>query len=198
MPLFKKLSFGILICLPFMLFAQQTDGIFAKIKTNKGDIAIALEYKKAPITVANFIGLAEGKIPNEHKEKGVPYYNALTFHRVVPDGIIQGGCPLGNGEGNPGYRFKDEFHTELKHNEAGIVSMANSGKNTNGSQFFITHRAIPSLDGKHSVFGKVIEGLDVVNKIVEGDNIISVTITRKGKEAEEFDIHSIFPEKMRK
>ena len=151
-----------------------------------------------PKTVANFVGLAEGTIANKHKKAGEPYYDGLNFHRVVPDGIIQGGCPEGNGMGNPGYKFKDEFSMKLVHDRPGTVSMANSGKQTNGSQFFITHRAIESLDHKHAVFGYVVEGLDVVNSIEEGDVIKSVSIKRLGAKAKAFMPAVYFTEKDRK
>lgn len=194
----KNVFASFLVFLCCSVFSQTTNGIFAEIVTNKGNIIIQLTYDKAPITVANFIGLAEGKIQNSHKELGQPYYDGLTFHRVVQNGIVQGGCPLGNGEGNPGYKFKDEFHSDLKHDKVGVVSMANSGKNSNGSQFFITHRAIPSLDGIHSIFGQVVEGQEIIMKIIEGDIIQSLKIIRNGKSAEAFDVHTVFPDKMRK
>lgn len=168
------------------------NGLYAIIKTNKGDIIIALEFEKAPLTVANFVGLAEGVIPNNAKELGEPYYNGIKFHRVINDFMIQTGDPTGTGRGGPGYAFKDEFHTELKHDKAGVLSMANAGPKTNGSQFFITHKETPWLDNKHSVFGHVIEGQSVVNKIVQGDHIIQIEIIRKGKDAKKFDALETF------
>lgn len=161
------------------------NGIYAKIETEKGDILLSLEYKKCPMTVCNFIGLAEGELNVE--EKGEPFYDGLSFHRVIKDFMIQGGCPKGNGTGGPGYRFPDEFDSSLRHTGPGILSMANAGPNTNGSQFFITHVATPWLDGKHTVFGHVVEGQDVVNAIEQGDRINHVEIIRVGEEANAFD-----------
>ena len=165
-------------------FDKLNDGLYAKIITNKGDILINLAYKKAPLTVINFVGLAEGTKKN-NVLSGQPYYDGLKFHRVVNNFMIQGGDPLGNGTGGPGYQFSDEI-TNLKHDSAGILSMANSGKNTNGSQFFITHLPTPHLDGKHTVFGKVVSGLSVVNKIKKGDAIKHIKIIRVGKVAKTF------------
>jgi cyclophilin family peptidyl-prolyl cis-trans isomerase len=169
------------------------EGIFATISTNKGDIVLELEYKKTPVTVANFIALAEGKntfVTNE-KLKGKPFFDGLKFHRVIKDFMIQGGDPSGNGSGGPGYAFKDEI-TDLKHNKPGILSMANSGPTTNGSQFFITHKETPWLDGKHTVFGHVTEGMNVVNSIAANDVITKVTIVRKGVLAKKFDAPKVF------
>ena len=163
------------------------EGIYVNLETTKGLIVIALEYEKTPGTVGSFISLAEGKIKNSYKDIGRPYFDGLSFHRVINDFMIQGGCPLGNGTGDPGYKFDDEFHEDLKHNSAGILSMANSGPGSNGSQFFITHIETPWLDNKHTVFGKVIEGMSVVNSIEQGDEIIKLTISRVGDKAEGFD-----------
>ena len=166
--------------------------IHAQIKTSKGTILINLEFEKTPMTVANFIGLSEGDIPNEAKSDGEPYYNGLKFHRVIENFMIQGGCPNGTGSGDPGYKFADEFHPKLTHSGPGILSMANSGPETNGSQFFITHKATPWLDNKHTVFGHVIEGQNIVNAIIADDIIESVNIIRKGPIAEKFNAKKIF------
>jgi len=168
------------------------DGLYAKFNTSKGDILVALEYKKTPGTVGNFVALAEGNLENSVKPQGTPYYNGLKFHRVIPDFMIQGGCPLGTGTGNPGYQFDDEFHADLKHDGPGVLSMANAGPGTNGSQFFITHIETPWLDNNHTVFGKVQEGQDVVDSIAQGDTIDSLEIVRVGAEAEKFNAVEAF------
>ncbi|MDC3360768.1 peptidylprolyl isomerase [Candidatus Thioglobus sp.] len=167
-----------------MLFAATNDGIYAHLQTNKGKIVVELAYKKAPLTVINFIALSEGT-KKSNKDIGVPFYDGISFHRVIDDFMIQGGDPKGDGTGGPGYRFADEF-TDLMHDKPGVLSMANSGPATNGSQFFITHVPTPWLDGKHTVFGHVVEGMDVVNSIQKGDTLETVRIERIGDEANEF------------
>ncbi len=172
---------------------NNNDTIYASIETSKGIIKTQLFFNLTPVTVANFISLAEG----ENKEvsdqyKGKKYYNGITFHRVIPDFMIQGGDPTGTGSGSPGYNFKDEFVDELKHDSAGILSMANAGPGTNGSQFFITHKETPWLDGAHTVFGNVVEGQDIVDKIEQGDSIINIEIIRQGNSAKKFNAPKIF------
>lgn len=161
-------------------------GLYAMIDTAKGKIVSKLYYQKTPMTVANFVGLAEGTIKNTAKKTGEPYFDGLIFHRVVPGFVIQGGCPHGTGRGNPGYKFPNEIDPTLKHDAAGILSMANAGPGTNGSQFFITLAPTPHLNGRHSVFGTVVEGQNIVNSIEKGDEIKSVKICRIGKKAKAF------------
>jgi FKBP-type peptidyl-prolyl cis-trans isomerase len=168
------------------------DGLYAKFNTSKGNILVALEFEKTPGTVGNFVALAEGNMENSAKPQGNPYYDGLKFHRVIADFMIQGGCPQGTGTGNPGYKFDDEFHPDLKHDGPGVLSMANAGPGTNGSQFFITHVATPWLDGNHTVFGKVQEGQDVVDAIAQNDTIDSLEIIRVGAAAEAFNAIEAF------
>ncbi len=163
----------------------QADGLYARLVTSKGDILIRLYFKKTPLTVANFVGLAQGT-KNSNRGKGVPFYNGLTFHRVIKNFMIQGGDPQGNGQGGPGYKFPDEFVSTLRFDSPGVLAMANAGPNTNGSQFFITRVATPWLNGKHTIFGRVVKGQDVVNAIRQGDKIKGVKIVRRGAAAEAF------------
>ena len=192
----RKKYFLIILIINFSCNMSQknnNDTIYASIETSKGIIKTQLFFNLTPVTVANFISLAEG----ENKEvsdqyKGKKYYNGITFHRVIPDFMIQGGDPTGTGSGSPGYNFKDEFVDELKHDSAGILSMANAGPGTNGSQFFITHKETPWLDGAHTVFGNVVEGQDIVDKIEQGDSIINIEIIRQGNSAKKFNAPKIF------
>ncbi len=184
----------------FGTYAQDDleDGMYAKFTTSKGEILIQLEFEKTPITVANFVGLAEGNFENDTIKISEPYYDGLKFHRVINDFMIQGGDPKGNGSGGPGYAFPDEFDSTLTHSGPGILSMANSGPATNGSQFFITHKATPWLDNKHSVFGHVVNGQEVVNAVVQGDTIKTVEIIRIGKAAKKFKASKVFATEVEK
>jgi peptidyl-prolyl cis-trans isomerase A (cyclophilin A) len=168
------------------------NGIYAKINTGKGSILIKLTHDKTPGTVGNFVALAEGNLENKAKPQGKPYYDGLKFHRVIPDFMVQGGDPNGTGSGGPGYNFDDEFHPDLRHDTPGVLSMANAGPGSNGSQFFITHIATPWLDGKHTVFGNVVEGQSVVDSISQGDIIDSVDIIREGDEAKNWNAVEAF------
>jgi len=178
------------------------EGIYAVFHTAKGNIKLKLEFEKTPLTVANFVGLAEGKIKNNIKGEGEPYYDGLNFHRVISvhngdgqDFMIQGGCPEKSGRGTPGYSFQDEFEPSLRHDRPGIFSMANAGPNTNGSQFFITIIPTPHLDNGHTVFGHVVEGLEIVTGAIQsGDGIDKVEIIRVGEAAESFDANKVFTE----
>lgn len=192
----------VLILVTIALFSCKTedkhkdlsDGMYAEIETKYGNILLQLEFEKTPMTVANFVSLAEGT--NDYVKvdslKGKPFYNGLKFHRVMKDFMIQGGDPMGTGSGDPGYKFKDEFDDSLKHEGPGILSMANSGPATNGSQFFITHKATPWLDNKHSVFGHVITGQEIVDVVVKDDIIEKVNIIRKGDAANAFKATKTF------
>ena len=163
------------------------DGIYAKFTTETGEILVKLTHDKTPGTVGNFVALAEGNLENEAKPQGTPYYDGLKFHRVIPDFMIQGGDPNGTGSGGPGYKFDDEFHPDLKHDRPGVLSMANAGPGTNGSQFFITHVPTDWLDNKHTVFGHVVEGQDVVDSVAQGHTMEKVEILRVGAEAESWN-----------
>ena len=165
---------------------KDTDGLYAVIDTQKGDIVLRLEYQKVPMTVANFVGLVEGELNME--DPGENFYEGLNFHRVINNFMIQGGCPKGDGTGGPGYSFPDEFDPSLRHDGPGVLSMANAGPGTNGSQFFITHVKTPWLNDKHSVFGHVVEGQSVVNAIRQGDIINTITIERIGEDARNFKV----------
>lgn len=169
-------------------------GLYAEIETSKGTILIRLTMDSVPLTVANFVGLSEGKIKNNAKALGVPYYDSLKFHRVIPNFMIQGGDPEGTGRGGPGYNFKDEFVPAYKFTGPGILAMANAGPGTNGSQFFITHVATPWLDNRHTIFGYVVTGQDVVNAIQQDDIIKHVKIIRVGKPAKKFKAEKVFEE----
>ena len=171
---------------------KMQDGLYAKFNTTKGEILVALEFKKTPGTVGNFVALAEGNLENSVKPQGTPYYDGLKFHRVIPDFMVQGGCPQGSGSGNPGYKFDDEFHPDLKHDGPGVLAMANAGPGTNGSQFYITHIATDWLDNKHTVFGKVEYGQEVVDAIAQGDKIESLEIVRAGADAEAYNAVEAF------
>ncbi|GGF25166.1 peptidylprolyl isomerase [Flavobacterium limi] len=168
------------------------NGIYAKFNTTKGSILVKLAHELAPGTVGNFVALAEGNMENRVKPQGQKFYDGLTFHRVIPDFMIQGGCPKGTGMGDPGYKFDDEFHPSLKHDRPGILSMANSGPGSNGSQFFITHVPTSWLDNKHSVFGHVIEGQDVVDAVAQGDALETLEIIRVGEEAQKWNAIEAF------
>lgn len=161
------------------------EGLYARLSTSRGDIVCRLEFEKCKLTVGNFVGLATGSIAAS-RGRDVRFYDGLKFHRVIPDFMIQGGCPLGTGTGDPGYKFRDEIDPALRHDGPGVLSMANAGPHTNGSQFFITHLATPWLDGKHTVFGRVVSGQEVVDAIQQGDKINTVEIIRVGEKAKAF------------
>ncbi len=185
------------ICISLMISCSGSrsdleDGLYAEMKTDRGVFLLELEYEKTPLTVASFVGLAEGTIHFENRETE-RFFDGLTFYRVVEDFVIQSGDPRADGTGGPGYQFPDEFHPTLKHDRAGILSMANSGPNANGSQFFITitERDLSYLDGMHTVFGRVVEGMDVARSIQQGDNLKKVRILRIGPAAEAFKIDQV-------
>lgn len=198
----KLLFFFALVSSQAFAQTKLNDGLYAQFETTKGTITAQLYYKETPLTVANFVALAEGKHPEVKAEyKGKKFYDGLKFHRVIPNFMIQGGDPKGDGSGEPGYLFADEIVPDLKHNEAGILSMANRGPATNGSQFFITHVATPHLDGRHTVFGKVLTGQDIVNTIEQNDVIKKLEIVRVGKDAKKFNAAKTYTatiEKMKK
>ena len=168
------------------------NGIYAKFNTAKGPILVKLTHDLTPGTVGNFVALAEGNLENKVKPQGNKYYDGLTFHRVIPDFMIQGGCPQGTGTGDPGYKFDDEFHPNLKHDRPGVLAMANAGPGTNGSQFYITHVPTSWLDGKHTVFGHVVEGQEVVDAVAQGDVLETLEIIRVGAEAEQWNAVEAF------
>jgi len=199
----KKITYLILSFLILVGCASQypelDSGLYADIETNKGSIVVYLELEKTPVTVANFVSLSEGE--NEMVSENFlnkKYYEGILFHRVIADFMIQGGDPTGTGSGGPGYKFNDEINEDLSHSGPGILSMANAGPGTNGSQFFITHKATPWLDGKHTVFGKVVIGQNIVDSIAQNDTIKKVTIIRKGSDAKNFDAPKIFKEHFKK
>ncbi len=197
-PIYKKMN------VDKETFDGLKDGLYANLQTSKGNMLVKLEDKKAPVTVANFVGLAEGKIENKAKAKGQPYYDGTIFHRVIKDFMIQGGDPKGTGMGDPGYKFDDEKN-DLKHTGKGILSMANSGPNTNGSQFFITEVATPWLDGRHTIFGEVVKGENVIDSIATVEKgaqdkpktdvvLEKVSVFSKGDEYKDYDANKLFTE----
>lgn len=177
---------------PSLIILDMDNGIYARFHTSKGNIDVLLTHDKTPGTVGNFVALAEGQLENQAKKPGIPYYDGLSFHRVIADFMIQGGDPQGTGAGGPGYQFDDEFHPELTHDGPGILSMANAGPGTNGSQFFITHVATPWLDNKHTVFGRVVSGQEVVDKIAQNDVLERLEILRVGQDAETWNAVEAF------
>ncbi len=196
----KHLFLATLLCIATMAGSAKDKkpklekGLYVEMQTSKGNILIRMEFEKTPLTVANFVGLAEGKIKNTAKGDGVPYYDGLKFHRVIANFMIQGGDPQGSGMGGPGYSFRDEFLPEFTFTGPGILAMANSGPATNGSQFFITHVATPWLNNNHTIFGHVVSGQDVVNNIQQGDTIEHIKVIRKGKPAKKFNAPKVFEE----
>ena len=195
-PIYKKMN------VDKETYAGLKDGLYANLQTSKGNMLVKFEDEKAPVTVANFIGLAEGKIENKAKGKGVPFYDGTIFHRVIKDFMIQGGDPKGTGMGDPGYKFGDEKN-ELEHTGKGILSMANSGPNSNGSQFFITEVATPWLNGRHTIFGKVVQGegiIDVISNVEKGPSdkpktdivLEKVSVFSKGDQYKHYDAAKIF------
>jgi peptidyl-prolyl cis-trans isomerase A (cyclophilin A) len=171
---------------------KMENGIYAKFNTTRGSILVKLTHDLTPGTVGNFVALAEGNLENKVKPQGTKYYDGLNFHRVIPDFMIQGGCPQGTGTGGPGYSFDDEFHPTLRHNRPGVLSMANSGPASNGSQFYITHIPTDWLDNKHTVFGHVTEGQDIVDAVAQGDVLETLEIVRVGEEAQKWNAVEAF------
>ena len=197
-PIYKKMN------VDKETYESLKDGLYANFQTSKGNMIVKFEDKKAPVTVANFVGLAEGKIDNTAKAKGVPFYDGTIFHRVIKDFMIQGGDPKGTGMGDPGYKFEDEKN-DLQHTGKGILSMANSGPNTNGSQFFITEVATPWLDGRHTIFGEVVKGENVIDAIANVEKgaqdkpktdvvLEKVSVFSKGDEYKNYDAAKVFNE----
>jgi len=168
------------------------NGIYAQFKTSKGTIVVKLTHELTPGTVGNFVALAEGNLENKVLPQGKPFYDGLKFHRVIPDFMIQGGCPQGTGTGGPGYKFDDEFHPTLKHNRPGVLAMANSGPGTNGSQFYITHIPTDWLDNKHTVFGHVVEGQEIVDSVAQEDVLETLAIIRVGEAAQQWNAVEAF------
>ena len=168
------------------------NGIYAQFNTSKGAIVVKLTHDLTPGTVGNFVALAEGNLENKVLPQGKPFYDGLKFHRVIPDFMIQGGCPQGTGTGGPGYKFDDEFHPTLKHNRPGVLAMANSGPGTNGSQFYITHIPTDWLDNKHTVFGHVVEGQDIVDSVAQEDVLETLAIIRVGEAAQQWNAVEAF------
>jgi len=182
------IAFAVLAALPAAAqTAALSDGLYAEIKTERGTIVFSLEYQKVPMTVSNFVGLAEG-ILKANGAAGRKYYNGLTFHRVDAGFVIQGGDPKGDGSGGPGYEFPNETRPELKHDAAGVVAMANAGPDTNGSQFYITMKPAAWLDGGYNIFGHVVQGMEVVKAVKVGDHMTSVRILRVGSAAGAFSV----------
>ena len=185
---------------PVTLSTDQIGHVYAEIETSKGNVEAELDFQRAPLTTMNFVGLAEGTLPFQNRPANKPFFDGLTFHRVVKDFVVQGGDPLSAdpavpadklGDGGPGYSFPDEFSPGLRHDGAGVLSMANDGPDTNGSQFFITLREVNRLNYLHSVFGQVVRGMDVVNRIEPNDKIVHITIRRVGRDAEAFQASEV-------
>lgn len=173
-------------------YVPDSDGLYAEVKTSKGDFVIELYFEQTPMTVGNFVGLVEGTIANKWKPEGENFYDGLYFHRVEPGKVVQTGCPKGDGYSEPGYQFKTEIVKSLKHDKPGVVAMANSGKKRNGSQWYITLDAYPHLDGDFTIFGQVVDGLEVVKTLTTVDQIKTIRIVRIGEAAKAFDAATTF------